>query len=233
LLTAQHRNLIPAQLPLVCLFGVQPERASIVADEYSGQKLATEYLLKLGHRRIAFLHGSDGTHAPERLKGYEDALREFGIAPQKNWRRSLSTKNDFGPQFIASGRAQMAAWLGEKAAKGWNKIACTSLLCHNDETAVGAIQALHAAGLKVPGDVSVIGFDGTEVGEYSAPQLTTIEMPLRQMGQVAVEMLQKLMTNDAARAADAISIEPEMIVEHAVLPTQLLVRASTSEPHKI
>ena len=110
----------------------------------------------------------------------------------------------------------MKAWLSE--SDDWSKIGCTALLCHNDDVAIGAMQALNAAGLKVPDDVSVVGFDGTEVGEYSSPQLTTIEVPLQQMGKVAIGLLQKQIEVD------------EVIVGHKVLPTQLRVRESTSAP---
>jgi len=217
LLTTHDRNLIPSQLPLVCLFGIQQERVSVVADEYTGQKQATEHLLALGHRRIAYLH-SPYTNAAPRLIGYRDAMRQADIVPQRNWRRALLGKIDFGPQFIAAGRSAMASWLNDKGPNGWAVIRCTALLCRNDETALGALQAFSEVGLKVPDDVSVIGFDGTEVGEYSSPQLTSIEMPLQHMGKVAMELLQKQIAAD------------EVVVEHKVLPTQLRVRKSTAAP---
>jgi len=212
-----HCNLIP-HLPLVCLFGNQEKRTSIVADEYSGLRQATEHLLVLGHRRIAYLHGQNQTNVPKRLKGYNDTLREAGITPRKSWLRSLSGKNDFGPQFLDAGRSGMAEWISDKGPKGWKEIGCTALLCHNDDTAIGALQALSKAGFKVPDDVSVIGFDGTQVGEYSSPRLTSIEMPLQQMGETAIQILQKQIGAD------------EVLVEHHVLPTQLRVRQSTAAP---
>lgn len=217
-LSDSHRDAIPSQLPIVCLFDDRRNWASVVANEYSGLKQATEHLLELGHRRIAYLHGDNFVVVPQRLKGYKDALSEFGITPESNWLRLLSGINDSGPQFTASGRRDMSAWLQDQGPNGWNQLGCTALLCHNDDTAVGVMQSLQEADLNVPRDVSVVGFDGTEVGEYFSPPLTTVEMPLERMGELATSLLQKQIATD------------EVMVEHKVLSTHLQVRESTAAP---
>lgn len=209
---------LPVQIPLVCLFAGHEGRASVIADEYSGMREAIEHLLHLGHRRIAYLSAGIPANSPARQKGYLDALRLVGITPRKTWQRSLTGKSDYGPQFIEAGRRDMAAWLSDKSASGWNRIGCTALLCHNDETAFGVLQALNEWGLSVPTDVSLIGFDGVEIGEYAAPPLTTIEMPLRRIGEVGVEFLQRQIEQD------------EVMSEHKVLPAHLKVRESTAPP---
>lgn len=212
---------LPSQIPLVCLFAGHQGRASVITDEYSGMREAVEYLLALGHRRIAYLHGGDAAHLAPRLKAYEDTLCETVIAPHKNWKRGLSGKNDYGPQFIEAGRRDMKSWLEDKTKNGWKQIGCTALLCHNDETAFGAMQAINDAGLSVPGDVSVVGFDGVEIGEYSVPTLTSIEMPLHRIGEIGVELLQLQMQND------------EVISNHKILPTSLRMRQSTAAPRAL
>ena len=206
------------QLPMVCLLSNQEGVATVTVDEQAGARQATEHLLALGHERIAFLHGQNPVRVLPRLKGYKNALREAGIAPQKNWMRSLSGENSFGAQFSASGRSGMTAWLSETGPDGWKQIGCTALLCHNDDTAIGAMQALNDAGLRVPNDVSVVGYDGTEVGEYSSPQLTSVGMPLQRMGELAIELLQKQIETN------------EVINEQIVLNTQLRIRQSTAAP---
>lgn len=209
-------HYIPPQVPVVGLLTARPERSCVTAEEYSGLRLATEHLLNLGHRRIAYLHGSGATAVSQRLLGYRDALHEAGVTPQDGWRRALTGKNDVGAQFIAAGKRDMAAWLCDTGRNGWNKIGCSALLCHNDETAIGALQALNHAGLRVPDDVSVVGFDGLEIGEYSSPRLTTVVMPLQVMGKAAVELLQRQITADEAS------------VHHEVFPVQLRMRESTT-----
>jgi len=200
---------VPLELPMVCLFSEYPNRASVVADESLGIRLAVEHLLALGHQRIAYLY--DPT-VPNRLKSYHDALRDAGITPQEDWRYALSGENASDLQFNFAGQRDMSAWLRE----GWSTLDCTALLCHNDDVAIGAMQSLNKAGLKVPQDVSVIGFDGTEAGEYSSPQLTTVQMPLQRMGEIAIGLLQKQIADD------------EVTVIHEVLTTHLRVRQSTA-----
>jgi DNA-binding LacI/PurR family transcriptional regulator len=207
---------ILSQIPMVCLFTAHPERVSITADEYSGTRAATEHLLKLGHKRIAFLHDNNNTSVPSRLRAYRDALCEAGITPHKDWKRRLSGKNDVGLQFVAAGRRDMKAWLKNRTPDGWKQMGCTALLCHNDEVAVGAMQSLRESGLRVPDDVSVVGFDGTDIGEYSSPRLTSVQMPLREMGEAAVSLLEKQIQSN------------KNIVEHQVMPTRLEFRESTA-----
>jgi DNA-binding LacI/PurR family transcriptional regulator len=201
----KYQSRIPAQLPIVRLFKAQRGRASIVADEYSGQLQAVRHLLELGHRSIAYLSGWNLPPASDRVRGYEDALRAAAIKPHKNWRRALQSKCDYGPEFLEAGRSAMKACIDDAGSGGWKNIGCTALLCHNDETALGAMQALNEAGYMVPADVSIIGFDGTVVGEYSRPRLTTVQMPLRKMGEKAVEML------EAQIAADDVLARTEVL----------------------
>lgn len=219
-------NRIPPNLPVVSLFmssgftgsPAEQERAArqtgvVAADGYPGMRAATEHLLALGHHRIAFLNNSicDKVLYPPRLAGYLDALREAGITPDIRWIRPLSIPS---PKlyFMQAGRETMSRWLRED----WHELGCTALLAHNDETAWGVIEALRVAGIDVPGQVSVIGFDGTEVAEYCTPPLTTVEVPLHQIGRVSVEMLLRRMQGDTSEA------------ETIVLPTRLRIRSSTA-----
>lgn len=204
---------VPLELPMVCLFNKYPNRTSVVADESSGIRLAVEHLLVLGHQRIAYLNSST---VPDRLESYQATLRDADITPHEDWSRALSGENASDLQFNAAGQRDMDAWLRE----GWSTLGCTALLCHNDDVAIGVIRALNKDGLKVPQDVSVIGFDDTEVGEYSTPQLTTVVMPLQRMGETAINLLQKQIAAD--EATDGCQ----------TLSTQLRVRESTSAPSR-
>lgn len=190
------------------------EISSVVADDYAGQRQATQHLLELGHRRIAYLHSRAAQYlVPHRRAGYLDALQASGVQPDKRWVRSLMSQVA-AVDFRQTGRESMAAWLRED----WNDLGCTALMAHNDEAAVGVIEALQEAGLRVPEDVSVVGFDGTELCEYSRPRLTTVEVPLREIGRTATHMLlQRIYDNDEA-------------VEHLTLPVAVRVRESSAPP---
>jgi len=204
---------VPPSLPCVSVMVEVEGMASVVADDYAATLAATRHLLDLGHRRIAFLHGPAKSATARRLGAYRDALREKGIKPLKGWERLLAWEKE-PENFVRAGEEIMGRWLKDD----WNKIGCTALLCQNDATAVGAAAALSGAGIKVPNDVSLVGFDGSEIGEYSSPRLTTVEVPLREIGARAVEILSRQIE------ADQVSIE------HQILPTQLRVRESTTAP---
>jgi len=83
------------------------------------------------------------------------------------------------------GREQMQIWLKE----GFRRMRCTAILAQNDHVAIGVMQILHEADIKVPGEISVLGFDGTELCDHATPRLTSMQMPLEQMGFKAVETL--------------------------------------------
>ena len=205
---------VPAELPCVSLLVPVHGMASAAIDDRAAMRTATEHLVRLGHKRIAYLHGNDKSTLPLRLSGYEEAMAASGLKAQKKWRRSYIAGNDFGEQFVAAGKQATQLWL----KKDWSTLGCTALLCHNDEVAVGAIQAFQEAGVLVPRDVSVMGFDGLEIGTYVSPQLTTLELPLREIGMSAVEMLIKQIKAD------------EVSTSHLFCTPQLRERETTCAP---
>jgi DNA-binding LacI/PurR family transcriptional regulator len=215
---------LPEGLPRAFLVAPLPGMAGVSADDYSGGRQATEHLLELGHRVISYLHSPDPVLIPQRLAGYRDALQSAGVQARPDWThcllRSAALTYDYGADFVRVGRESMREWL----RAGWKELGSTAILAHNDEVALGVIEALREAGLKIPNDVSVVGFDGTEVGIYSTPRLTTIEVPLQRIGVAATEMLL-----DQIRG-QALAGRP---VEHRVLPVHLKVRESTAPPPRI
>lgn len=223
-LPAKH---MPAGLPVVSLFtpsditGTTSQRSRIVkdwtvvrSDDYAGTRAATEHLLNMGHRRIAYLGNSESNKAfyAHRLNGYRDALSEAGITPDERWLRQMPGIW-WRLHFMNAGREGMRQWLNED----WQELGCTALLTQNDDAAWGVTDALREAGVDVPGQISVIGFDGTEMAECCTPQLTTIEVPLHRMGEIGVELLLRKVGGEVAEA-------------EIVVPTQLRVRASTGAP---
>ena len=203
---------MPETLPCVSLMVPVKGVALVGSDDYQGVYAATEHLLALGHRRIACLMYADDLLSEPRLSGYRDALRAAGITPDpRHFREPLG---DSGALFIVRGHRAMQEWLQQD----WDETGCTALLAQNDEAAIGVIRALKEAGIAVPVQVSVVGFDGTEVGEYVTPRLTTIEVPLMQIGALGVEtLLRQIQTG-------------RRDVSVTLLPTRLKVRESTAPP---
>jgi DNA-binding LacI/PurR family transcriptional regulator len=217
--SAKMLRRLPPGMPCVsCVYPVE-EVASVVANDYLGARSATEHLLQLGHRRIGYLI-SDTTHpiSQRRLAGYKAALWEAGIEPQSSWVRDLDCPSLSGKEagtlgYDDVGRRRMQEWLGEN----WSDVGCTALLTQNDDTAIGAIGALREAGLRVPDDVSVIGYDGTKLADYFTPRLTTVEVPLREIGRRGMERLLALIEGR------------DTSTENEILPVRLKVGRSTAQ----
>lgn len=214
----QQRHLPPG-MPNVSMVGLSRIAPSVIANDYAGAKAATEHLLELGHRRIAYLLNNRGSNVkrqpPRRLEGYRAALWEAGIEPNPHWTRELMSPAEWKPDstipFDELGYDKMSRWLRED----WQALGCTALITQNDESAIGAITALREAGIGVPDEVSVVGFDGTKVGEYCTPRLTSVRVPLREMGRKGVELLLRQIGEEVVE------------VEATMLPTRLVTRESS------
>jgi len=205
----------PLDLPMVSLLSRIEGMASVVADDHAGTRAATEHLIKLGHRRIAYLHAYEGQAlVQDRLAGYHDALQSAGISASPKWARHLHGVYDVGDQFMSVARRSMLRW----QRSGWQKLGCTALLCHNDEVALGAIQALTETGVSVTADMSVMGFDGTEFCDLVSPKLSSVQLPLREIGAKGVELLLQQIEAD------------EISEEHRVLPVGLRAGKTTAPP---
>lgn len=178
---------------------------SVSSDDFGGARAVTEHLLQLGHKRIACLSGGGDSASTSRRAGFRAALRSAGITPNENWIRQIPGEAKMKSTFGEMGGRAMYNWI----QAGWASLGCTALICQNDETAIGAMDALREAGFRVPQDVSVAGFDGTEAGTFCSPRLTSVALPLEEIGAAGVEML---LEGTAATI---------------VLPFQLIVREST------
>lgn len=199
-------NRLPSGLPAVSLVAPHDDVASVYADDYQGIRLSVEHLVALGHRRIAYFHNDPAQPImTRRLQGYRDAIAAAGIALQPAWTRCIYGTFEYGDQFVSEGRRCMLDWMGD----GWFDLGCTAMLCHNDEIAIGVMAALRGAGVEVPRDLSIIGFDGTAVCDMSSPGLTSVRLPLKQIGAQAVEVLLKQIAGGAVSR------------EHRMLPVSL------------
>ncbi|WP_169946357.1 LacI family DNA-binding transcriptional regulator [Microbispora sp. H11081] len=175
---------------------------SIGSTNWAGGRSATEHVIRLGHRRIAWIGGPPGS-APsaERFHGYQAALDSAGIAQDRALIRNEAFSVEAG---LRHGRDVLA--LGERP---------TAIVAGNDEIAVGVLAAAKEAGVAVPGELSVTGFDDTPQTEWTTPRLTSVRQPLVGMGRMAVETV----------LAMADGVQPAS--RHLQLATTLSVRDST------
>ena len=147
-----------------------------------GAKIAMEFLYQKGHRKIAFITGSlDETNGKDRLKGYREAMKNYGLAIRNNW--VLHGDFDKDQAYREAGNL----------LDGNDRP--TAIFCSDDYMALGVIQRIHETGLKVPHDIAVIGFDDIEIGSFFKPALTTIRQPLYHLGKTSAEVLMDLIDN--------------------------------------
>jgi len=153
-----------------------PNLFSLDFDNQLGARLATQHLVELGHKRIAFIAGnSEHPDANERLNGYKAGLEQAGIA--------------FDPELVAPGLFHEESGLLATERLLDTRRRFTALFAANDQMALGACLALHRRGLRIPQDVAVMGFDDLSISRYSTPPLSTIHHPAYELGQGAASAM--------------------------------------------
>ena len=172
-------------------------------------KRMVDYLCDMGHRRIAIIAGVEGDMAVGggRLIGYKQSLAEHGIEVDE--RLIFHMKKDIDEFTVENGYAVTE----ELIASG---IEFTAVFCISDLTAMGAYRAIYDAGLKIPEDISVVGFDGIEFGDYMYPRITTMVQPRHEMAVESVRILLDL-------------IAGEEDIPDTVFETELLTRDSVKK----
>lgn len=191
---------LPPGTPNVSLLIPREGYNCVLADDTGGAALATRHLLELGHRRIAMLASLEQNFHERRYAGYASALREAGIEPSDAWVKPILR---YDPQLRYRGSAYetMQHWL----QTDWQELGCTAIVALNDEMVIGIAQACGEAGISVPEDMSVVGFDGAEAAEWFLPSLTTIQVPFREIGEHGARLLLKHI-HDPATPTDEINL---------------------------
>jgi LacI family transcriptional regulator len=182
-----------------------PGDLSVTATNWAGGKAATDYLLSLGHRRIGYAGGRSSAACNQaRQHGYLAAMDAAGAVVPPGYVRTGRFRYDDG---VAAGAAVLE--LPEPP---------TAVFAASDDIALGVVEAARVRGLHVPAQLSVVGFDDTQLARMASPPLTTVRQPLRQMGGVALRT--------ALRLAGGERLDSH----HVELATELVVRGSTAPP---
>jgi len=195
-------------LPTVALAGHRhhPGVTNIVLDHRKAAWFALRHLSELGHRRIAFMRGNPASSdSVDRWEAICEVAREFNIQMDPQLTVQIETQES-SPE------------LGYPYAKKLlaRNQPFTALFAYNDISAIGAIRAIREAGLQVPRDVSVVGFDDIEGAAFHNPSLTTVRQPLRQMGEVAAKtLLARIENEDSEDYPDEIAIQPELVIRES------------------
>ena len=191
-------------LPIVMMYQSAPEQLNIpfitIENKSGTHKIVSHFIEAHHYRRIAFLRGPEGNDDSElREKGYREAMAAHGLPVDE----ALIARGNFTQE---DGRLAVQGWLNDG-------LRFEAIAAGDDDSAIGAMLALQEAGLRIPQDVAVAGFDDIPFSRYLSPPLTTIRAPIEQVGQEAVRQLACLVRGEG--------VEPLI-----VLPTELVIRQS-------
>jgi len=181
--------------------------ATVDSDNVHGARMAAEHLLSLGHQRIAFLGGrADLRSAQLREEGFRAAFADRGLTPDPDFMKVAG----YDPELAEAPARELLGLPPERRP--------TAVFAANDISAIRVLRVAAEMGLRVPRDVSVMGYDNVPDAMSSTPPLTTVAQPLQEMGRTALRVLLDLLSGQ------------EEVERHVRLPTELVVRASTAPP---
>ncbi|WP_208008475.1 LacI family DNA-binding transcriptional regulator [Agromyces protaetiae] len=188
-----------------------PDVPSVGSANWSGGLAATRHLIELGHRRIAAITGpEDMMCSLARVDGYRSAMNSAGASIDPEWIR-------FGDFHVSGGRKHARELLARPADER-----PTAIFAGSDMQALGVLEAAREAGIRVPEELSIVGYDDIPLAQWLTPRLTTVHQPLRRMGEEAARLAIRLSEEDPA--------EPSRPTARMDLATSLVVRDSTAAP---
>ncbi|WP_181764434.1 LacI family DNA-binding transcriptional regulator [Streptomyces albidus (ex Kaewkla and Franco 2022)] len=184
------------------------EACSVSVDDVAGGELAVRHLIEGGHTSIAYVSGPPHlAQCQDRLTGALKALSDAGLQPD-----SLTVLEN-SADGVASGRDAGSRFLGVHPRP-------TAIFCSNDLLALGVLQTLFAAGVRVPDEVSIVGYDDIEFAEAAAVPLTSVRQPAVTMGRTAAELLIHETGENPEHVHQRIAFQPELVVRNSSLPGQ-------------
>lgn len=212
----QYRLLDALGLPYVFIQGQylqMKDKPCVLLDERRGGYLATKYLLDTGHRNIAGIFKMDDFQGCERHKGYVQALNAYKMMYNPDYVISFHTEDRRTKPAAAVSQLFMA-----QTAKEMSPI--DGIVCYNDQTAVSVIESLKAQGYKVPQDVSVVGYDNSQVAKNGPVKLTSVNHPKEQLGEYAARLLLDMIDGHLDEKNSQMIMEPELVIRESCMKRQ-------------
>lgn len=207
------RGLVETNIPVVAIGrDFQHKNIDLVSpDNLKGGFEATQHLIDLGHKRIAFIGANLGSGAHlKRLQGYLKALEHHAIAIDER----LITGRSEGDTDVSGYSTEEIGFEGMKRLLSLPDPP-TAVFARNDFTAIGAMSAIKDAGLRIPNDIAIVGFDDIPLAARMSPSLTTVRQPMRAEGQIAAEMLLERITGRANISRRERILDCELIVRES------------------
>jgi len=210
---------VPVPVVAISAHSAAENVTNIVLDHHLAVEQALTHLYALGHRRIAFMRGPRAIPDSEyRWESIQQVAAEMNLKIDP----ALAIRIDSAGWSMKDGYHPMAPEIGYKPMQGLLEKSrdFTAIFCFNDIAAIGAIRALKDAGLSVPTDVSVVGFDDIQSAAYSTPSLTTVRQPLTEMGKRGAQVLLDRIANRDKEHIPEIVMAPELVVRESTGPAK-------------
>lgn len=198
-------KLVSLEVPFVLVesYLSEPRANCVWVENIHGGYIATKHLIESGYKQIAFISGNfEFQISLDRLEGYKKALQEANIS--------------FRPEFVTTGNyTSEDGYMAMKNLLEYSP-SCTAVFAASDDMAFGALKAINEAGLKVPDDIAMVGYDDTEFCEYTNPTLTSVKQPRYAMGEKAMSILVSILkSKQKPSAGNKICLMPELIVRNS------------------
>lgn len=196
-------HILQQNIPLVVLNRqVEGEIINILSNDREGSYEVVHYLIEQGHKKIGIIEGKEGFRsAIERREGYLKAMLECQLQPQLNWMQP-------GEYDMKSGYEAMNKLLALENCP-------TAVFCSNDDMAIGAMNAIFAKNLKVPEDISIVGFDDIGFSQYTTPRLTTVKRPIEKISVLGAQKLLGML-NGEPKVKDRILVNTKLQIRQSV-----------------
>ncbi len=192
-------DLVNSELPVVTIDHVFDNRISVVSDNIGGMRSLIEHVHSLGHTKIAYIYGDDTAVTRNRVASYYNTLKDLGIERDDSYTIASAYRN---PKLAAKYTQQLLSLKNRP----------TCILYPDDYSAIGGLNAIEEAGLSVPDDISVVGYDGLYISQIIHPKLTTYEQNCEEIGRIAAKSLIKLIRDEKSTLIDKILV-PGRIIE--------------------
>lgn len=196
-------ELIHSDIPVVTIDHVFDNRTSVCSDNIKGIQELVNYVYQMGHRKIAYIHGADSSVTRNRVGSFYKTTGELGL--------------DIPDYYVLSGIYRDPDSTAELTKQLLNlKDRPTCILFPDDFTAIGGINTIEQYGLKIPDDISIVGYDGILLSEFLEPKLTTVRQDTETIGRKAAEKLIAIIENPKAYIIERVVVESKILIGNSV-----------------
>lgn len=199
----EAQELIRSSLPVVTIDHVFDGRTAIVSDNVGGMQDLVSYVCSKGHRRIAYIHGLDSSTTKARLGSFYRTLATFGIEVPESYVREAAYRDTAATERITNELLDL-------------REPPTCILCPDDFSALGCINAIRERGLRIPEDISIAGYDGITISQVLEPKLTTLHQDTQTIGRMAAEELIRLVEQPKITIAEKLVVAGELVPGNSV-----------------